>query len=99
MDQALTQSEFNRQVETLFATHGATSFAAMMGNDPSHTLFVEGDRVVAESADSPRHRYGTFCELDSALDDEALAAHVWEWLNSGEAHQLYLGMNVCRYDC
>lgn len=99
MDQALSPSEFNQQVETLLTTHGAASFAAVTGTYPRHTLFIAGDRVIAESADSPRHRYGTFCELDSTLNDEALTAYVWEWLNSGDAHEQYLGMNVCRYNC
>ncbi|WP_322629614.1 hypothetical protein [Halothiobacillus sp.] len=99
MDQALTQTEFNQQVETLFAMHGATSFAAGAGNYPLHTLFVDGDRVIPESADSPRHRYGAFCELDHALNDAARDAHVRRWLSSGEAYNLYLSMNVCRYNC
>lgn len=99
MNQALTQTEFNQQVEKLFAAHGAAAFAAAGGQYPQYTLFVVDDQVVAESADNPRHRYGAFCELDHALNDAARDAHVRRWLSSGEAYNLYLSMNVCRYNC
>lgn len=99
MNQALTQTEFNQQVDNLFATHGPAAFAAAGGEHPQYTLFVVDDQVVAESADSPRHRYGAFCEHDHVLNDAALDAHVRRWLRNGEAYNLYLSMNVCRYDC
>ena len=79
--------------------HGASAFAAAAGRYPQYTLFVEGDRVVAESAESPRHRYGAFCELDHALSDTASDDRVRQWLSSGEAYGLYMSMNVCRYSC
>ncbi|ANJ66308.1 hypothetical protein A9404_01970 [Halothiobacillus diazotrophicus] len=99
MSQALSESEFNQQVEQLFAQHGIAAFAAPYGSVPPFTLFVEEDTVVAESASSPRHRYGAFCELDDPLTGEALETHVQHWLRSGEAYALYLSMNVCRYNC
>ena len=99
MAQELSRSAFDRQVEALFEQHGAAAFAALEGHYPERTLFVEGDRVVAESADSPRHRYGTFCELEEPLDGAALEAYVRQWLASGDAYELYIGMNVCRYNC
>ena len=99
MNEPLSQKEFNRQVEALFETHGASAFAAVASQHPQYTLFVEGDRVVAESAESPRHRYGAFCELDRALSDAALDDRVRQWLSSGEAYSLYMSMNVCRYNC
>jgi len=97
--EALSQSEFNRQVEELFAAHGPAAFAAPLFGTPKYTLFVDGETVVAESGESPRHKYGTFCELEEALAGAALEAHVRQWLESGEAYALYLSMNVCRYDC
>lgn len=99
MNEPLSQSEFNRQVEALFEAHGAPAFAAVAGEHPHYTLFVEDDKVVAESAESPRHRYGVFCELDHALSGAALDAYVRQWLGSGEAYNLHLSMNVCRYNC
>lgn len=99
MPQALSQSDFNQQVEQLFALHGVAAFAAPYGSFPKFTLFVEDETVVAESASSPRHRYGAFCELDKPLTGAALEKHVRHWLSSGEAYALYLSMNVCRYNC
>ena len=99
MTQELSRSDFDRQVEALFGQHGARAFAALEGQYPERTLFVEGEQVVAESADSPRHRYGTFCELEEPLSGAALEAHVRQWLASGDAYELYIGMNVCRYNC
>ena len=99
MSQALSQSDFNQQVEQLFALHGVAAFAAPSGYYPQFTLFVEEETVVAESASSPRHRYGAFCELDKPLVGAALEKHVRHWLSSGEAYALYLSMNVCRYNC
>jgi hypothetical protein len=99
MNEPLSQNEFNRQVEALFETYGASAFAALASQYPKYTLFVEDDKVVAESAESPRHRYGAFCELDHALSGTALDDRVRQWLSSGEAYSLYLSMNVCRYNC
>ena len=99
MNEPLSQNEFNRQVEALFEAYGASAFAAVAGQYPKYTLFVEDDKVVAESAESPRHRYGACCELDQALSDAALDVRVRQWLSGGEAYSLYLSMNVCRYSC
>ncbi|MGD2119477.1 MAG: hypothetical protein PVG66_14035 [Chromatiales bacterium] len=95
----LTRAGFNRQVEQLFDKHGAAAFAALAGQLPPYTLFVEGGEVIAESAASPRHRYGVYCELPRRLTDEALPVHLNKWLQRGEAYDDYLGMNVCRYNC
>lgn len=99
MNEPLSQAEFDRQVEALFEIHGASAFAAVAGQYSQYTLFVDGDRVVAEAVESPRHRYGAFCELDHALNGAALDDRVRQWLSSGEAYSLYLSMNVCRYNC
>ncbi|APZ43417.1 hypothetical protein [Acidihalobacter ferrooxydans] len=99
MSKALSQVAFTQQVERLFDEHGAATFAAPRGHLPQVTLFVEDDTVIAESAQSPRHRYGVFCELDAPLTDAALDAHVRQWLHSGTAYELFISMNVCRYNC
>lgn len=99
MSVPLTQDEFEHQVEALFAAHGAGAFAASPGCLPVRTLFVDGAQVVAETADSPRHRYGAFCEPGREMDAAALNDYVWHWLRGGEAYRLYLSMNVCRYSC
>lgn len=95
----LTLAGFNRQAQALLARYGAAAFAAVQGGLPERTLFVDGGELVAEAADSPRHRYGVFCELQRPLSVEALDERVRRWLERGEAHQRYLGMNVCRYNC
>ena len=99
MKAPLEKDDFNRQVRALIAKHGPEAFAALPGQYPQYTLFVEGDRVIAEGADSPKHRYGVFFERPARLTDEALAAALEEWLESGEAFDHYMSMNVCRYNC
>ena len=90
---------FNRQVVQLLERYGAEAFAAPCGELPERTLFVDGSDVVAESADSPRHRYGAYCELEDLSPDQNVADYVMQWLEQGEAHERYLEMNVCRYNC
>ncbi len=95
----LTQAGFNRQAAALIRQHGAEAFAAPEGQLPRRTLFVDGGELVAEASDSPRHRYGAFCELERPMPSAAVVERVKRWLEWGEAHQRYLGMNVCRYNC
>jgi hypothetical protein len=95
----LTREGFNRQTLSLIQTHGAGAFAALTGQRPERTLFVDGGEVVAESAASPRHPYGAYCELPRPLSGDAIENAVHRWLESGEAFDRYLGMNVCRYNC
>ena len=95
----LTLAGFNRQAQALLARYGMAAFAAVQGGLPERTLFVDGGELVAEAADSPRHRYGVFCELQRPLSAAVLDERVRRWLERGEAHQRYLGMNVCRYNC
>ena len=95
----LTLTGFNLQVKALLARYGAEAFAAPIGQLPRYTLFVEGGEVMAEASDSPRFRYGAFCELGHSVPADAVADHVRKWLQGGEAYDNYLGMNVCRYNC
>lgn len=44
MSEPLSQAEFNRQVEALFETLGASAFATVAGRYPQYTPFVESDR-------------------------------------------------------
>jgi hypothetical protein len=95
----VTLKGFNAQVQRLIKAHGAEAFAAHEGSFPRYTLFVEGGEVVAEPHTSPRHRYGVFCELDQAALRQPVNDAVRRWLEYGEAHERYLEMNVCRYNC
>lgn len=90
----LSQQLFREQVEALFDHHGASAFAALAGTLPPMTLFVDGQNVVADSEQSPRHRYGVYCELNHPLHDEALAQYMRRWLESGEAYSTYISMKV-----
>ncbi len=95
----LTLTGFNRQVQALIERYGAQAFCARAGDAPKHSLFVEGGEVIAETAESPRHRYGVFCELDRTLADAEAEKQVDQWLRTGDAYERYLSMNVCRYNC
>jgi hypothetical protein len=95
----LTLTGFNHQVESLIDKLSAAAFAAPPGEFPQYTLFVDEGEVVAEPSGSPRHRYGVYCELSKPLTESALQETVRKWLNRGEAHERYLSMNVCRYNC
>jgi len=95
----LSLAEFNRQVESLIEQYGAAAFAAEYGEVPVRTLFVEVGDVLAETSESPRHRYGAFCELDEPLEGPALEERVAAWLDSQEAYEKYISMNICRYSC
>ena len=95
----LSQTGFNRQVDRYIKKHGASAFAAIYGNIPQYTLFVDGGDVILESSESPRHRYGVYCEIDQSLTASAVEKQVNQWLANGEAYQQYLAMNVCRYNC
>jgi len=95
----LTRAGFDHQVNALFERHGAAAFAAPPGHLPRCTLFVDGGEVVAESSGDPRYRYGAYCELTRPMPDTQIEGQVRRWLERGEAHERYLGMNVCRYNC
>ncbi|OZB37274.1 MAG: hypothetical protein B7X44_02510 [Halothiobacillus sp. 15-55-196] len=99
MTNIIAQTDFNLQVECLFAEHSGCAFAALRFAEPKFSLFVEGETVLAEPKGSPRFPYGTFCELEEALTGNELEAHMWHWLRSGEAYDQFLGMNVCRFGC
>ncbi|MGB0723108.1 MAG: hypothetical protein ACPGU7_12015 [Gammaproteobacteria bacterium] len=96
---ALTRTGFDRQAQALLDEHGPENFAGPFGPPPPRTLFVDGGEVIAADASNPRHRYGAYCELDNPLAPEAAAEKVRRWLASGEAHQRYMSMNACRYNC
>lgn len=95
----LSRAGFDRQAQQLLAEHGAIAFAAPPQKLPARTLFVEEGRVIAETAESPRHRYGAYCEIQPALPAAQIEAAVKKWLEQGEAYERYMSMNVCRYNC
>lgn len=95
----LTLKGFNYQIDKLVEKHGFATFCAPIGKISNRTLFVDGGEVIAEPADSPRHQYGVFYEIEKQMSDKAMSDSFQKWLSSGEAHQRYLGMNVCRYNC
>ncbi|MGD8589918.1 MAG: hypothetical protein PVG22_13915 [Chromatiales bacterium] len=95
----LTPHGFKSQVECLLEQLGAAAFAALPGRLPDYTLFVETGTVIAEPRQSPRHPYGAYCEITRPSTDSALIKQVKKWLDSGEAYERYLSMNVCRYNC
>ena len=95
----LTLKGFNRQLELLIEANSELDFAAVPGQLPKYTLFVDVGEVQLENKDSPRQRYGVYCELDRLLAESKIVARVRKWLASGEAYEQYLAMNVCRYNC
>ncbi|WP_299871795.1 hypothetical protein [uncultured Cocleimonas sp.] len=95
----LTRKGFTIQARALVEQYGGLDFAAPLGSFPERTLFVEGGELIAENRDSPRHRYGAFCELENTFDNATILVLVNKWIESGAAHERYLEMNVCRYSC
>ncbi len=95
----LSRRGFDAQVLQLLEQHGGAAFAAPFGAVPTCTLFVEGGDVIAETAASPRHRYGAFLELERPLSPDEAALAVARWIEQGGAYEHYLSMNMCRYNC
>ena len=95
----LTLAGFNHQVKALIGQKGVGNFAAISGKMPGYTLFVDGGEVVAETPDSPRFRYGAFLEFERTVANELIESTVKKWVERGDAYELYLNMNVCRYNC
>ena len=95
----LSLNAFNQQARALIEQYGAAAFTAEYGQLPERSLFVEVGDVLAETAESPRHRYGAFCELEEPMSGQALEEHVAAWLDSQEAYEKYISMNICRYSC
>lgn len=91
--------DFNTQVEALIAQFGAGTFCATEGMSPDYSLFVEEDQVIAEPRTGPRHAYGFFCTVKGGLNESEMGLAMEKWLQSGEAYQEFLAMNVCRYNC
>ena len=94
-----SQTEFNTQVTALIEQHGAAAFCASPGQHPDYTLFVDEQTVVAEPRNAPRHPYGIYCHLTAELSEAEMGQRVKKWLETGEAYQEFLAMNVCRYNC
>jgi hypothetical protein len=83
----------------LCETHGYEAFAALPDARPAKSLFVEQGTVTAESQDSPRFRYGTYCELPVSTNAGDIKQVVERWISSGQAYDSYLVMNLCRLNC
>lgn len=92
-------AEFNTQVASLIEQLGAAAFCAPPGLSAEYSLFVEGDQVIAEPRGAPRHPYGVHCEISAGLSDSQIVDRFNKWLETGEAYEEFLGMNVCRYNC
>jgi len=97
VEQAPDRQDFEQQLMTLIDEHGAETFAAPAGALPERTLFVDGDRLVAEGEGSPRHRYGLFFENGDGLAGRALETAIRAWVRGGKAYAQYISMNVCRF--
>ncbi len=95
----LSRKGFDTQVLQLVEEHGGHAFAVPLGAVPICTLFVEGGVVIAETATSPRHRYGASLDLDRPLPVDEVALQVVSWIEQGSAYEHYLSMNMCRYNC
>jgi len=93
----LSQTGFNWQVKQLFNKIGIENFVAHDFQPAAHSLFVEGSKVIAEDTSSPRHAYGVYFTAENEEDDTKQQAI--DWVDSGEAYEVYLSMNVCRYNC
>lgn len=93
----LTHHGFNRQVEAMVEEYGVEVFSAVVGEIAERTLFVEGGVVISETADSPRHRFGVYFEVDQPLSISELKDAFNQWLVNHSAYFEYVGMSVSRY--
>ena len=93
------RSDFNAEVTALVAQHGACAFCGSENTPPAYVLFVEGNRVIAEPKDGPRYPYGFYCQIVDGLSELEQTRRLESWVDSGEAYQEFLAMNVCRYNC
>lgn len=93
----LSQAGFNKQVLALISQHGIDKFISHDHQAAAFTLFVEGGEVIAEDDTSPRQPYGVCFKTESSSKD--IKQQAMNWIHSGEAYELYLSMNVCRYNC
>lgn len=95
----LSREAFDRQAGLLVSQYGEQAFAAPEGRLPERSFFVDGGELKAEPRESPRQRYGAWCETGKPQEGAALKERVNDWINKGEAYEAYRGMNVCRYNC
>jgi len=98
-EQPPAQADFNALVDDLIIRYGAESFCAVDGQLPAYTLFVDGEEIIAVSKESPRHPYGVYCQISAGLSSREIHDYLNQWLQSGEAYDQFLAMNVCRYNC
>jgi len=97
LNHPLSDTGFNQQVKNLFDKHGIETFISNNEQAAERTFFVEGAEVIAENASSPRHPYGVYFTVENKKDFAPQQAI--NWVDSGEAYETYLSMNVCRYNC
>jgi len=90
---------FDRQVKGLCEQYGYHMFTATPGQRAEKTLFVEQGTVVVLDREDPRHIYGVYCEIAKSVNNEDIKPAVEQWIESGQAYDGYLSMNVCRYNC
>jgi|GEM_PF-1569243 len=95
----LSWTGFDQQVKDLCEQHGYQVFTATPGKRAEKTLFVEQGTVIALDREDPRHAYGVFCELARSVDNEDIKPAIEHWIESGQAYDGYLSMNVCRSNC
>ena len=92
----LSWTGFDRQVKNLCEQHGYAAFTATPGQRAEKTLFVEQGTVIALDSEDPEHAKGVFCELVKPLNNEDIKPVVEQWIDSGQAYDAYLSMDVRR---
>lgn len=93
----VSKMHFNNQLLRLVQDHGANAFVTMPGQEATVKLFVDGDRVVVETNECPRFKYGFCLVLNDKLIAQAVDNKIKNWITSGSAYDDYISVNVCRF--
>ncbi|WP_321324931.1 hypothetical protein [Thiomicrorhabdus sp.] len=93
----ISKMHFNNQLTALVKEHGANAFVTMPGQEASVKLFVEGSKVIVETNESERFKYGFCLVLNEKVLPQAVENKVKNWVSSGSAYDDYISVNVCRF--
>lgn len=93
----ISKEYFNRELNKVFAEHGADAFVSLTGKMPQKVFFVEDGKIVVEDESSIKFKYGIYLQIEDANSSMVKINKTKNWLQSGNAYQDYISTNVCRF--